>query len=259
MINGTHDRLKNLSKLLYVLKSLQVTQEHTLVLAIKGNNFEDDNFKYHFLLDHTGKFQFNNHFLSSSCVGQLTREQVYNLVCACPSEKIPLFSPIKMIAALTTTKVELEKTLKCKEELGENLATTKVELEEKMVELEKTKVDLEKMKVALADSRKRCEALDDNLQKAQKNLASATTNYDNTVKKMQEEKDEIILQADNHDLNIQRRMGELLDLFFDREEGNAPKGNNRGWHAISWLPFAGSKILLHFSLDFVIIPSRGQP
>jgi len=128
MFNGTNDRLQNLNKLNYVHKTLQGSETHLKVLAIKGNNFEHEEFKYMFLTDHTGRFTYNSNFKSLSCTGQITREKIKEEISNnLPENSIELFSPIKLISALEKKKKDLENALIRNNELDESLMKSQKE------------------------------------------------------------------------------------------------------------------------------------
>jgi hypothetical protein len=214
MINGTNDRLQNLNKLQYVYKSLQNTKDHMKVLAIKGNNFDLEGFKYEFLTDHTGRVTFNTNFTPASCVAQITRDQVYELACAAPNEKISLFSPIKMIEALAKKNEDLDAALKRSGELDDSLMTTQKELNQAKLDLANTT----------------------------KTLGETITELTNKYKRYKLKYNTEIVAAKGRDLNMQHRMGKLMAFFFSTTRDGKHKRRTDGmgwWHLASWLPFAG--------------------
>jgi len=212
-INGTNQRPDNLSKLNYVYRSLSDLSRGSKtdifkVLAIRGNNFEEQNFKYDYLEDHLGRFQFNTCFdNNSSCAGKITREKVYELVCSLKKhQQYPLFSPIKMIEALALKKEELRLSEK-------QVSQLKKKLRENEDEVLRLRIQVNQFQSALIDTERNFESFKINVERS--------------------------------DLQSKQSRAELVTYFVKKDKRGRPstRSDSAGWHCLAWLPFAGSFIL----------------
>jgi len=207
MFNGTNDRLQNLNKLNYVYKYLQASKTHLKVLAIKGNNFEHEGFEYEFLSDHSGRVAFNPNFTSVSCLGQITRDQIQDLVSNPPDAQIELFSPIKMITAMDQKRRELAEAVKRNGELDESLQKA---------------------------------------QKQYAGAVKIQEYYQARIETLEAERDRLLIVGNGYEVALQRARGQLLENYCVVDENNniiEAKTDGWGWHFLSWLPFAGNIML----------------
>jgi len=206
MINGTNDRIQNLNKLNFIYKSLQDNKTHLKVLAIKGNNFEHEDFQYNFLEDHNGNVKFNERFSANkSCVARTTREKIFELMSALPTDQIALFSPVKLIEALNAKKRELKEATERISSLDTSLQTA---------------------------------------QKAYASEGVKTQHLEKKVEELQRQYNDLVVTSTGESIKAQRRIGSLMDMFFEEKDGQLEdKTDAWGWHLLSWLPFAGNVLL----------------